>query len=104
MNQEVPLYLLTENSWNTIYLLNPILVDGTKELWFGIVAYTNGNNGHVVRVGSSTYKANKGGILGYFYGPYSDTISYDWTDMANVGNADRCISGSIYGYGVTGAP
>lgn len=85
VNQEVNISQLNYNNWNAIQLLNPVFVDGTKELWFGLIAYTNGNNGYVLQVGSSTYRAHKGGIVAYASGTYTDSTSYIWTDMASIG-------------------
>lgn len=81
VNQEVPLSQLNNGTWNTVYLMNPILVDGTKELWFGIIAYTN-NYEEITRLGSASYRANKGSVVGYYTGPYTDSTAFNWTDLS----------------------
>lgn len=89
VNQEVPLYQLINDRWNTINLMNPVFVDGTKELWFGIIAHADNLYGAVLRLGNDVYKAHKGGILAYASGPYTESTSFTWTDIASMMGTSR---------------
>ena len=38
VNQPVPMSMVNTSGWNTVTLLNPVLVNASSELWFGVVA------------------------------------------------------------------
>ena len=107
VNQEVPISKLRFNEWNTIQLLNPYIIDNSRELWFGVIAHEDDDA--IVPLGSSSYVDHKGGILGFYYGPYNEFANFqyvfemnDWGLSYNIPlKADiEKISGNVVRYDI----
>ena len=60
VNQVVPMSMVNTSGWNTVTLLNPVLVNASSELWFGVVA----TGDYVIPAVSGNLVSNKGNVLG----------------------------------------
>ena len=57
---------VTLNSWNTITLNTPVVVNAAEELWYGV--YLSGGNAVQTPFVGGDYAVNKGDVNGYYYG------------------------------------
>lgn len=85
VNQEIPTSILERETWNTVYLNTPVLVDATEELWIGFIVYTTGNNGFVVRA-TNTCVEHKGSLYWSESGYVDGTGNYTWFDYCDYGD------------------
>ena len=60
VNQVVPLSTVNTTGWTVVTLTNPVLVDATSELWFGVVA----TGDYVIPYVEGEAISNKGNIIG----------------------------------------
>lgn len=83
VNQEIPAACLVRDTWNTVQLNSPLLVNAAEELWFGFMVYTTGTNGFVMPVSTGNYVANKGCVCGVSGGYNDGTGYFYWTDLSD---------------------
>ena len=76
VNQEVPVSTLTLNEWNSVRITNPVIIDNTQDLWFGIFATVGSTSSSLFNVGSAPYVADKGGIWGCYSGEYVENADF----------------------------
>ena len=85
VNQEVSISELTFNSWNTIRLLNPFIIDKNRELWIGVIAYVDSDDDYyIVNLGSAPYNAHKGGLIATYSGVYNESASFYFYEMSDL--------------------
>ena len=60
VNQTVPMSMVSTSGWNTVTLMNPVLVNASSELWFGVVV----TGDYVIPAVSGNLVSNKGNVLG----------------------------------------
>ncbi|MCR4825622.1 MAG: C10 family peptidase, partial [Bacteroidales bacterium] len=60
VNQVVPMSTVNTTGWTVVTLTNPVLVDATSELWFGVVA----TGDYVIPYVEGEAISNKGNIIG----------------------------------------
>ena len=94
VNQEIPAASLVRDTWNTVPLNTPVLVDASEELWFGFVVYTTGTDGYVIPVSTGNYVANKGCVCGVSGGHNDGTGYFYWTDFSDY-NVNFPIKGRL---------
>ena len=63
VNQLVPMSTVNTYGWNTVTLLNPVLLESTSELWFGVVA----TGDYIIPYVTGNVVSNKGNVLGFKY-------------------------------------
>ena len=87
-NQIVPTSSLNTHSWNTVTLGNPVMVDATQELWYGVLAYSSGNKGgsYAIRYGTNALVNGKGNVLGLVDGNTDGTGGFEWWIAFDGGN------------------
>ena len=73
VNQIVPMSTVNTTGWNTVTLSNPVLVDATSELWFGVVA----TGDYVIPYVEGNVVSNKGNILGLMFNGNTDFYWYN---------------------------
>jgi hypothetical protein len=78
LEQNVNLSTLTSNTWNTIQLDQPVTIDASQELWFGIYMEAPAG-GYPIRLGTP-YVAKKGLIMKH--ATYPDNT---WYELGNGG-------------------
>ena len=76
VNQEVPISTLNLEEWNDIHIANPVAIDNTRDLWFGIFATVGSTSGYPINIDSSPFVADKGGFYGYYYGEYVEGATF----------------------------
>ncbi|MBO4488640.1 MAG: C10 family peptidase, partial [Bacteroidales bacterium] len=82
VSQQVGQSELTLNSWNTVTLQNPVLVDASKELWIGVV-YNCANNQYVpLSINQSLHKPAINDIVGQYA---SNSSTPDWFILSSLG-------------------
>ena len=86
MEQNIPVSSLSENSWNTFTLTNPVTIDAHQELCFGV--YMESSYDYPIPVGSPIV-AKKGGIVGYTY----SSGGQGWSQISNY---SVCLRGIIH--------
>ena len=59
VNQVVPISTVSSNGWKTVTLTNPVLVDATSELWFGIIV----KGSYVIPSVSGTIESYKSNVI-----------------------------------------
>ena len=82
VNQEVPAASLVRDTWNTVPLNSPVLVDASEELWFGFMVYTTGNYGYVIPVSTGSYVPDKGSVCGVCGGYNDGTGYFSWNPVS----------------------
>ena len=65
--QQVDISSLTMGTWNTVALDSPIVIDASRELWYGLSISAPANSSTVV-TGGEVSTQFKGNIYGYAYG------------------------------------
>ena len=83
VSQEIPLSTLTTDSWNTVLLNTPVLIDADEEIAFGVVVH-NLDNVYVVPIGNGTFAPNKGQIFGIDYTQNPDASGVTWYDFCSI--------------------
>ena len=72
VNQIVPMSTVNTTGWTTVTLSNPVLVDATSELWFGVVA----TGSYVIPFVEGDAMSNKGNILGFTFAEGATEFSW----------------------------
>ena len=97
VNQTVPMSMVSTSGWNTVTLMNPVLVNASSELWFGIVA----TGDYVIPAVSGNLVSNKGNVLGLKFEGNSGFGWYNiYTSNFPLKGTVEKISGQVSHYDV----
>ena len=89
MEQEIPMSSLQYNSWNRFEIINPFIIDNTKELWIGVIASVD--TCYFINQGNNTFVSQKGGIMGMYSGTYQENANFNFYSF----NANIAMKGSV---------